>query len=234
MTLEALLLVLGAYLWGGIPSAYLLGRYLKGIDIREYGSGNVGASNLVEHVGRWPGWGLGLFDTVGKGTLVVVVARLTDQTLAVQAAAGLAAVAGHNWSPYIGLTGGRGIATVVGAMLGLQMWHQILVLVLFMGAVGKLLSRETALWTLIGLLPLPLVTYMLGQGNEMVGMHVGFALLVVAKRLTANWQRPADGYGLARVAGYRLLWDRDVPRGEAWTGRRPGVSERDQNEDAGR
>ena len=73
-------LIFVAYLWGAIPSAYMAGRFLKGIDIRTYGSGNVGASNVIEHIGLMKGFFLGIFDSVGKGTLVIIVAKLLDQS----------------------------------------------------------------------------------------------------------------------------------------------------------
>ena len=82
-----ILFVIGAYLWGGIPSAYLVARYKAGIDIRQYGSGNVGAANVFSHVGKWTGIIMGTFDCVGKGVLPVLAARyLYDQSLGVQAA----------------------------------------------------------------------------------------------------------------------------------------------------
>ena len=233
MTPEAVLTLLAAYLWGAIPTAYLTGRYLRGIDIRDYGSGNVGATNLMEHVGSWTGLGLGVFDTVGKGTLVVVVAMLTDQSMAVQAGAGLAALAGHNWSPYIGLTGGRGISAIIGVMLGFLMWREILIGLFVIGFIGRLVAKETALWSLMVLLVLPLLTYLLGEPGELVWMTTGFALLVVLKRLTAHWERPRGEYPLARVAAYRLLWDRDVPRNVSWTARRPKGDGGSQASDVG-
>ena len=89
---QTALIILAAYLWGAIPSAYLVGRYLKGIDIRDYGSGNVGAANIGEHVGKWTALLLGTFDSIGKGTLPILLAKLTDQSLAVQAGVGLVTI----------------------------------------------------------------------------------------------------------------------------------------------
>ena len=64
-------------------------------------------------------------------------------------------------------------------------------------------------------------------------MATGFALLVVLKRLSANWERPRDEYGLAQVLRYRLLWDRDVPRSVSWTETRPKADGGGQARDAG-
>ena len=217
-------IILAAYLWGAIPSAYLVGRYFKGIDIRDYGSGNVGASNLMEHVGKWTGLLLGSFDAVAKGTLPVVAAKLLDQSVAVQAGVGLAAIAGHNWSPYIRFTGGRGVATVMGVMLGFLMWREMLVGALLIGIIGKRLTHESAFWSLVAVLTLPLQASLFGQPPELVYMSIGITLLLASKRLTANWEPPrSTQHSLPKVLAYRLLWDRDVPRREGWTGRRPPV-----------
>jgi len=219
-------LIMASYLWGAVPSAYLVGRYLKGIDIREYGSGNVGASNLSEQTSWRTGLSLGIFDTVGKGTVVVIAARLMDQSVAVQAGAGVAAIAGHNWSPYIGFTGGRGVATAVGVLLGLVMWREILVGVVVVGIVGRFVFRETAFLTLITFLALPLMAYLLGQQAELVFMSLAITLLIVLKRLTGNWEARRGEFGLLRVLAFRLLWDRDVPRKAGWTDRHPPAGQR--------
>ena len=219
--LESVLIILVAYLWGGVPSGYIVGRYLKGIDLRAYGSGSLGASNLMEHVGRLTGFGVGVFDCVGKGTLTVVVTDLMGQTLAVQALAGLAAIAGHSWSPYLRFTGGRGVATAIGVLLGFFMWKEMLAGVFLIGLIGRAVMRDTAFWTLATLIVLPLLTYAFGEPMELVYMSSGISALLVLKRLTANWERPGQEYGLPRTLAYRVLWDRDVPRKLEWTTRRP-------------
>jgi len=160
--LEATLIIGGAYLVGSIPSAFLLVRSMKGIDIRSYGSGNAGATNVMVHAGWWTGVSLGTFDSLVKGTLPVVVARLFDQSLGVQAAAGLVAVVGHNWSPFLRFTGGRGVATALGVVLGFPLWWEYLILTVVIGLIGRLLYKDTGFWTLVALVALPVST---GDGN---------------------------------------------------------------------
>jgi glycerol-3-phosphate acyltransferase PlsY len=223
--LVSILVILASYLWGGVPSAYLVARYLKGIDIREYGTGNVGASNLMEQVNRRVGLLLGAFDALGKGTAVIVAAKLMDQSLAVQVGSGLAAVAGHNWSPYLRFTGGRGVATLIGVMIGFLMWREILVGVVTIGIAGMLIMRESALWTLIILLALPALEYSFNRPGEFIYLYAGAAALLILKRLVANWEAPAGDYSLPRVLMYRLLWDRDVPRSAPWKARMPHLEE---------
>ena len=219
--IETVLFLLGAYLWGGIPSAYLVARYTRGIDIRDFGSGNVGASNLMAHVGMWTGLWLGVFDCVGKGALPVIVANLMDQSLSVQAGMGLAAIAGHNWSPYIRFTGGRGVATFTGVLFGLFMWKVLLTEAFILVFLGRVIFHSTAFWTLVSVLALPLLTYLYGQPADLVYMSGTIPILILLKRLTANWEMPGREYPLLRVLAYRLLWDRDVARREEWTTRRP-------------
>ena len=216
-----ILLIVAAYLWGAVPTAYLVARYVKGIDIRNYGSGNVGASNAAEHVGGRIGLAIGIFDAIGKGSLIVVIASFLDQDLAVQVGMGLAVIVGHNWSVYLRLTGGRGIATSLGVILGLGLVWEFPVwgiLILF----GRIARGDTALLALFGALALPFLAWMRGQPAEIVWMLVAITLLMVTKRTTANWEWPkTDGSGFLRVLTNRILWDRDESAKEEWTVRRP-------------
>ncbi len=214
----ATLLIVAAYLWGAVPTAYIVARYINGIDIRNYGSGNVGASNAAEHVGGRIGLAIGLFDAIGKGSLVVVIASFLDQDLAVQVGIGLAVIVGHNWSVYLRMTGGRGIATSLGVILGLGLVWEFpvwIILILF----GRIVRRDTALWALLGALVLPFLAGARGQPAEIVWMLAGIALLVVTKRTMANWERPTTD--VLRVLTNRILWDRDELDKEKWTVRRP-------------
>ncbi len=216
-----ILLIVAAYLWGAVPTAYLVARYVKGIDIRNHGSGNVGASNAAEHLGGRIGLAIGIFDAIGKGSLIVVIASFLDQDLAVQVGMGLAVIVGHNWSVYLRLTGGRGIATSLGVILGLGLvWEFPVWGILILS--GRIARGDTALLALFGALALPFLAWMRGQPAEIVWMLVAITLLMVTKRTTANWERPkTDGNGLPRVLTNRILWDRDESAKEEWTVRRP-------------
>ena len=230
MTSVAVLLVIGAYLVGGVPSGYILARRLRGIDIREYGSGNVGASNVTAVIGARAGVLLGAYDCLVKGTLPVLIARALGQPAEVQVAVGLASVAGHAWSPYIRFTGGRAIGAMIGAMLALAMFYEMAALGLILGVVGRLLYRDTGFWTFIAMLVLPPVTLLLNtypplpieRPGVLMYFSIGVSAMALVKRLTANWERPPEGYSLARVAFNRAVYDRDVSRKDEWTGRQPG------------
>ncbi|MCH8060916.1 MAG: glycerol-3-phosphate acyltransferase [Chloroflexi bacterium] len=217
------IIVIGAYLVGSIPTAYLVAKYKAGIDIRGYGSGNVGAANVSSLVGARFGLALGTFDCVVKGALPVVIAGLLGQDVAVQVAAGLAAVVGHNWSPFIGFTGGRGVATVIGIVVGLGMWWEVLILAVILGAMGWLIFKDTAFWSFVSMIALPILAFLFGRPLEVVVMSVIIGVLLLLKRATANWQMPASDSGLIRVLVYRILWDRDVSKKLEWTSRLPGT-----------
>lgn len=107
------------YLLGSVPSGLLVGRVARGIDVREYGSGKTGFTNVVRTVGvRWGA--LVLLADLVKGVVPVVIARVLSDEPYVQTVAGLAAVAGHDWPVFVGFRGGRGVATSYGAALAMS------------------------------------------------------------------------------------------------------------------
>ena len=109
----AILVVAIAYFLGAVPTAYIAGRLLKGIDIRQEGDGNVGAQNAFRRLGRRIGIAVGLIDAA-KGSLAVLLAQAAGLSALSVMLAGVAAVIGHNWPVYIGFRGGRGEATTIG------------------------------------------------------------------------------------------------------------------------
>ncbi|MBI3314469.1 MAG: glycerol-3-phosphate 1-O-acyltransferase PlsY [Candidatus Omnitrophica bacterium] len=124
MELPQILLVvlsaLVAYIIGAVPTAYLFGRWLKGINIREYGSKNVGATNAIRVLGKGPGAVVLAIDILKGVVPTVWVARalgIHDPMALVTI--GLAAVIGHNWTIFLGFKGGKGVATSLGVIIGL-------------------------------------------------------------------------------------------------------------------
>ena len=111
--LRALGVILVSYLVGAIPSGYIAGRLLKGIDVRDYGSGATGATNVMRSLGRWP-FVIVLVTDALKGYVPVIVTWFLFGSHDLQVASGLAAVLGHDFPVYIGFRGGRGVATSFG------------------------------------------------------------------------------------------------------------------------
>lgn len=112
-----ILFILLSYLIGSIPFGYLVGKYLKKIDIREYGSGNIGASNIF----RIMGIKYALIVLIGdclKGLFIVSLARwVIIEKMEFYLLIGLVAIIGHNWSCFLKFKGGKGIATTYGVVL---------------------------------------------------------------------------------------------------------------------
>ncbi|WP_434345976.1 glycerol-3-phosphate 1-O-acyltransferase PlsY [Myxococcus virescens] len=110
-------LVLLGYLAGSIPFGVLLTRWLRGVDVRKGGSGNIGATNVTRVAGKKLGAVVLLLDAI-KGALPVVLAvRLLPDAPTVHVAVGLAAVLGHIYPVWLKLQGGKGVATALGVLL---------------------------------------------------------------------------------------------------------------------
>ena len=227
MTLSDGVFIVVAYLWGGIPTAYLAARLRAGIDIRNYGSGNVGASNALVQLGAKVGVAVGLFDLIVKGILPVILARALDASVAVQVGVALAAIVGHNWSPYIRFTGGRGVGTAGGAILAFALWYEAVIATVLIAGIGRFLLKDTGLLTLVTLIALPLAAVSIGafgladRQDAVVAMFGGIAILLITKRLTANWERPTPEQPVLQTLLCRILWDRDVPKQQDWKERTP-------------
>ena len=220
---EAVAIVL-AYLWGALPTAYLVARLRYGVDIRRYGSGNVGASNYMRQIGPRTGLAVGLFDGFAKGALPIVIANALGVSLWGQVGLSLAAVVGHNWSPYIRFTGGRGVASAMGAYVGFGLWPQLALGIVVVGLIGWLTLRNLAMWMVIGMSIMVPLSLALGQPIEITAVLLGLILLVLAKRLTSNGEAPVEGVGRVRLVVNRLLYDRDVALREDWVVRKPEES----------
>ncbi len=113
------LAVAASYLIGAVPTSYLAGRLAKGIDLREHGSKNLGATNVYRLLG-W-GWAIpvALIDVLKGAVPVALIAPRVDGRAWIPVACGIAAVLGHVFSPYVRFKGGKGVATAAGMFLAL-------------------------------------------------------------------------------------------------------------------
>jgi glycerol-3-phosphate acyltransferase PlsY len=111
MTTQAWAVLLGAYLLGSIPSAYLVARFAAGVDIRQVGNGNMGAKNTFESLGWLPGLVVVVAD-MGKGVLAMAMARHFSLPEHVIMLAGVCVVLGHDFSLFLRFRGGQGMATI--------------------------------------------------------------------------------------------------------------------------
>ena len=99
------LLVPLCYLLGAVPFGLLVARLSRGIDVRDYGSGNTGVTNVLRTAGRWPALAVLALDA-GKGVLPVLLARAIQPSPSLEVAVALSALVGHNWSVFLRFRGG--------------------------------------------------------------------------------------------------------------------------------
>ena len=221
--LETFVLYVYAYLVGAVPTAYLIGRWAKGIDIRDYGSGNVGATNLAHHVGRAWVAPLLLFEILAKGASPLLVGQYLlglEQTSIYLVLAPLAAVVGHNWSVFLNFQGGRGVSVIGGALLALSPLLLVGAIAVFL--VGWALTRSSGVWVLLSLTVLPLWVLAFDNPPVLIWFCGGSVTLMVLKRLLSNWQPLPVNLPKGQVLLNRLLLDRDVARRADWVERTPG------------
>jgi len=122
--------IIVSYLIGSTPSAYLVGRAFKGVDIRQVGTRNMGAMNTFYAIGFWPGM-IVLASDVCKGIVALLFAYLismylfvveANMVVVVEMAAGVAVIAGHNFPVFLKFKGGKGGATAIGILAFLLAW----------------------------------------------------------------------------------------------------------------
>jgi glycerol-3-phosphate acyltransferase PlsY len=176
MLLSSLLLLALGYLLGSMPNGYLAGRWLKGIDLRQCGSGSTGATNVLRNVGKGPALVVFLLD-VGKGALAVLLAKSFGLNDWVQVLAGLAALAGHIWPVWLGWKGGKAVATGLGMFLGLAWPVGLACFGLFMAVIS--ISRIVSLSSVIAAIGLPVLMLISGGSSAYLVVSLVASLLVL-------------------------------------------------------
>lgn len=184
-------LLLLSYLAGAFPTGVVVGTLYADIDIRDAGSGNIGATNMNRVLGR--GYGLA---TLGvdllKGLVPVLLVPVAwpDAPGWYAGLVGLLAFAGHCWSPLLELRGGKGVATGAGVMLALAPLPTLLAGVAWLAMV--LATRKSSLGALVAVAVLPLATLLLAPGMTWIALLLGLGIL---SRHTENLARLRAGTG---------------------------------------
>ncbi|SFJ57634.1 glycerol-3-phosphate 1-O-acyltransferase PlsY [Thermoflavimicrobium dichotomicum] len=154
--------ILLSYLIGSISFSYIVGKLTKGIDIRNYGSGNAGATNTVRVLGKVPGLIVFILDAL-KGMAAVGIGYLmADGNAAVWMVCGIAAIVGHNWPIFLKFRGGKGIATTIGVTAVLVFYAALisgLLAILFI-----VFTRYVSLGSLIYTASLPIFIMLVDHG----------------------------------------------------------------------
>jgi len=191
-----------SYLIGSLPSAYLFGRLLKGIDIRKFGSGNVGATNALRVLGKPAGITVLVLDILKGFVAVVFLGDFLTSTIidipdeALRIALGLSCICGHNWTIFLRFKGGKGIATTFGVLLGLAVkvsgFKIVLALSVLTWLALFLLSRIVSLASIFTGITLPVYMILFKQSNILVLSSVVIAVFIILRH-KSNLKRLLQG-----------------------------------------
>ncbi len=196
---EIILFVLLAYLTGAFPSAVWVGKTFYNTDVREYGSGNAGATNTFRVLGKGAGIPVLLMD-VFKGWLSVSYVNFISNTDALspelffenQLAFGIAAVIGHLFPIYTGFRGGKGIATMLGLLIGLQPLAALSSFIVFV--VVFLISKYVSLGSVIASFAFPIfVILVLGSTHDSLNLFAIFVPILSLITHQKNIERLVRG-----------------------------------------
>jgi glycerol-3-phosphate acyltransferase PlsY len=187
-----------SYLLGSIPTAYILGRILKRIDIRKFGSGNVGTTNAFRILGKRSGTAVliidilkGFIPAVFIGDYIILRHSLLPAHL-VRITLGLAAVIGHSWTIFLNFKGGKGVATTFGVMAGLALkiagFKFVLMSSILIWLITLFFFRMVSLASVLTALFFPLFMFLFNQSKELIVNGLFFSLFIILRHLP-NIQR---------------------------------------------
>ena len=177
-----------AYVVGATPFGYLAGKW-KGMDIRDHGSGNIGATNVIRVLGKGIGIPVFLLDLL-KGLLPVLAVRGMHWGQGCEIAAALGAVLGHNFTFWLGYKGGKGVATSAGALFGLMWLPTLAVVVVWL--VTFFTTRYVALASVAAAVVLPVATAWQQGFGALFGFSLALSLLAIWRH-RSNLQRLRAG-----------------------------------------
>lgn len=186
--MAALFMLLFAYLLGSVPTGFLLGS-LYGVDVRQAGSGNVGATNVARVVGKTQGLATLLGD-VAKGFIPAFFSLQLGLDTGVAALAGLAAFLGHLYPVFLRFQGGKGVATALGVFLALAPIVTGFLVLVFLVIV--ILSRMVSLGSLVTALLAPMVFWFFSGSLSLFGSSVLISLFIIIRH-RENIQRLIAG-----------------------------------------
>jgi glycerol-3-phosphate acyltransferase PlsY len=226
MWIKFVLMLVGAYLLGSIPAAYLGVKWFKGADIRKLGTGNVGSANVARTTSTWLAVPVALFD-MGKSALAVWIAYLIGLSVGQQMAVGLITIAGHNWPVFIGFRGGKGMITSLGVIAYVS---PLLALFILLEAYIPAIKRQMALGVFVALISLPLWSWFAWSWfasarfgtDDRLAITIGFifvALLGYIRRLVGPRVELSKNVPTGQLLLYRLFLDRDIRDRKAWIDR---------------
>lgn len=186
------LALVACYILGAIPYGVIIGKIARGIDIRDYGSGNIGASNVLRTLGPGPALAVFFFDTI-KGFAAVVLCKELGLNDYLVVAGGILSIIGHSFSVFLRFRGGKGVATSLGMIIGLDPLIAGITFVIWVAVVG--ITRYISLASIIA--PLAVVGMMVLWTSRDVPVPyqvvTAVAALLILARHRSNMSRLLSG-----------------------------------------
>lgn len=176
--MDYLIITILGYLIGSIPNGLIIGKRLYNVDLRQFGSKNIGATNAFRTLGLWPAFWIFLTDAA-KGVIAVQLANMIVGTPIALLIAGIASIAGHNWSVFLHFTGGRGVATGLGVIAVLV--PKVTILIFLVWAVIVYATRYVSLASIVAAVLVPIFMIMMGDRIEFLYFGIIAALFVVVR-----------------------------------------------------
>ncbi len=195
--MEYVITIILSYIIGSIPNGLIIGKLISGIDIRQFGSKNIGATNAFRVLGPWPAFWVMITD-VAKGIIGVYLGLYFQGSPLGQLAGGIAAMAGHNWSLFLGFKGGRGVATGLGVIAVIV--PKVTLIVFLLWLVIVFFTRYVSLASIAGAAALPLLIWLLGERYEFLYFSILAAVFVIIRH-KPNIERLLKGQELKIKAG---------------------------------
>ena len=186
--MEIVALIVFAYLLGSIPTGYILGR-IAGVDVRQLGSGNVGATNVARAVGKWQGV-LTLLADAMKGMLPAAIGLTMMLPSAAIAALSAAAFLGHLYPIFLNFRGGKGVATALGALLVIAPLASLLLVAIFAAVVFP--TRLVSLSSIVAAASAPFALWLFLQPRAIILLGAFLAAMIVWRH-RGNIQRLRAG-----------------------------------------
>jgi len=195
ITTGSIVLMCASYVLGGIPSGYLIARSVKGIDIRQHGSGNPGAANVYRIVGKWAGWATFLMDSL-KGFIPVMLAKhYYPDNIWIPVICGSLAIFGHMWTIFLKFKGGKGVATSAGVFGALLPFPVLLGAVAFVISVA--LSGHISVGSITAAAVVPVASFAMKEYPPAFSVLVAVVCAIIIYKHIPNIKRLLKNQELA-------------------------------------
>jgi len=187
--MEYVLVVIASYLIGSIPNGLIVGRLFYKVDLRQFGSKNIGATNAYRILGPWPAFLVFVTDSL-KGVAGVLLGHFVGGTALAQLVGGAGAIAGHNWSVFLVFKGGRGVATGLGVIA--MMAPKVTLIVFAVWAAVVYFTRFVSLASIVAATLVPICMWLLDAQLEFFYFGIIAALFVIVRH-RPNIERLLNG-----------------------------------------